>query len=124
MNFVKTEGNGPERIKVEMLDPIMTPGSSRTAVAPITAKPANMACEAELWLGPNETTKVVTSGRKAFTATGSAQSVRLPVVMPVNGGSAYNVYLDCYANGMRFLAYAATEQVVVPGGSIGPITWE
>ncbi len=123
MEFKKVHGEGPERIQVEMLDPILAPGSSKTANAPITAKPAGMACEGELFLGPDPNTKSATSGRKAFTSTGVAQTVSFPVTMPANGGSSYHVYIDVYAGGIRFLSYVATEDVVIPGGSIGPITW-
>jgi len=112
-----------ERIKVEMPDPMMAPGSAHTATVPITAKPSGMACEVEVFLGPNETTKVVTSGRKPFTSTGSSQNVACPVTMPTNGGSAYHVYIDVYTGGFKFLAGIGTEDVVIPGGSIGPITW-
>lgn len=126
MEFKKVKGEGPERIQVEMLDPILAPGSSRTAKAPITAKPAGMACQAELFLGPNATTKSATSGMVAFTSIGASQDVNLPVTMPTPAageGAAYHVYIDVYAGGMKFLAYIATEDVVIPGGSVGPITW-
>ena len=123
MEFKKAKGKGLERISVEMEDPVMTPGSMRTAVAPITVRPSGLSCEAELFLGPNETTKVATSGRRAFTSTGSSQSVSLPVTMPTAGGLAYHVYLDVFVSGYRLLAYRATEDVIIPEGSVGPITW-
>ncbi len=121
MEFKNISGKG--RISVEMEDPVMTPGSARTAVAPITVKPSGLNCEAELFLGPNETTKVATSGRRAFTSTGASQSVSLPVTMPTAGGLAYHVYLDVFVNSYRLLAYQATEDVIIPEGSVGPITW-
>ncbi len=126
MEFIKTRGEGPERIQVEMLDPILAPGSTRTAKAPITAKPAGMACQVELFLGPNATTKSATSGMVSFTSTGTSQDVNLPVTMPTPAageGADYHVYIDVYAGGMKFMSYIATEDVVIPGGSIGPITW-
>lgn len=123
MEFKKISGNGPARISVEMEDPVMTPGSAQTAVAPITVSPSGLSCEAELFLGPNETTKVATSGRRAFTSTGASQSVSLPVTMPTAGGLAYHVYLDVFVSGYRLLAYKATEDVIIPEGSVGPITW-
>ena len=123
MDFKKVKGKGPERISVDMEDPVMPPGVSRTAVAPITVSPSGLACEAELFLGPNETTKVVTSGRKSFTSTGASQSISLPVTMPTAGGLAYHVYLDVFVAGYRLLAYKATEDVIIPEGSVGPITW-
>lgn len=124
MEFFKTMGEGPERISLAMLDPVMAPGVTRTAVAPITVMPSGMSCQAELFLGPNDATKVATSGLKAFTSTGAAQSVRLPVTMPTAGGVAYHVYLDVYVNSYRILAYQATEDVVIPSGEVGPIIWE
>ena len=123
MEFKKVKGKGPERLAIAMLDPVMAPGVSRTAVAPITVSPSGLSCSAELFLGPNDATKVATSGKKSFTSTGASQSVRLPVTMPA-GGAAYHVYLDVYANGYRILAYQATEDVVIPSGEVGPISWE
>lgn len=124
MKFLKIKGKGPERINLDMLDPVMAPGDSRTAVAPITIIPAGLSCGAELYLGPDEATKVVTSGLIGFTSTGAAQSVRFPVTMPSPGGFVYHVYLDVYANGYLIVAYIATEDVVIPAGEVGPITWE
>lgn len=124
MNFKKISGKGPERISVEMLDPVIMPGEAKTAVAPIKVTPSGLSCKAELFLGPNDATKVATSGLKAFTSTGASQSVRLPVTMPTAGGAAYHVYLDVFVNGYRLLAYQATEDVIIPGGEVGPITWE
>jgi|GEM_PF-3291360 len=123
MDFSKVHGKGPERLSVEMLDPVIPPGVSRTAVAPITVSPSGLACEAELFLGPNDATKSATSGKKSFTSTGAPQAVNLPVMMPT-GGAAYHVYLDVFVDGYRILAYTATEDVIVPAGSVGAITWE
>lgn len=124
MELKKVKGQGPKRISVAMLDPVMAPGDARTALAPITVTPAGLACGAELFLGPNDTTKVVTSGLKTFTSTGAPQSIRLPITMPTAGGVAYHAYLDISANGYRFLAYQATEDVIIPSGRVGPIVWE
>lgn len=124
MEFIKTKGRGPKRIEVEMLDPIMAPGDARTGVAPITVSPSGLSCEGELFLGPDDITKIATSGLVAFTATGAAQSVRFPVTMPTVGGVAYHVYIDVYANGVCFLSYMALEDVIIPTGTVGPITWE
>ncbi len=123
MKFKKVKGLGPERISIDMLDPIMGPGSPATAVAPITVSPAGLSCSAELFLGPDEATKVATSGMRAFSSTGLPQSVSFPITMPSPGGFAYHVYLDVYANGYLIVAYIATEDVVVPYGEVGPITW-
>ena len=124
MELKKIKGEGPERISLNTLDPVMGPGTTRTAVAPITVSPSGLSCEAELFLGPDETTKVVTSGMVAFSSTGAPQSVSFPVTMPSPGGFAYHVYLDVYANGFLIVAYIATEDVIIPAGEVGPITWE
>ncbi len=124
MEFIRTKGRGPKRLQVEMLDPLMGPGQAATGVAPITVKPSGLSCQAELFLGPDETTKVATSGMVAFTSTGVAQSVSFPVTMPTPGGVAYHVYLDVYANGVWLVSYVATEDVIIPSATVGPITWE
>lgn len=123
MEFIKTKGRGPKRIKVEMLDPLMGPGQAATAVAPITVSPSGLSCSAEVFLGPDENTKVATSGLVAFTSTGLAQSVSFPVTMPTAGGVAYHVFIDVYANGYLIVAYVATEDVVIPSATIGPVEW-
>lgn len=120
MELKKLKGQGPERISLDMLDPIMAPGSTRTAVAPITVLPAGLSCNGELYLGA----KVATSGLVAFTSTGAVQSVRFPVTMPTVGGVAYKVYLDIFVAGILIAAYVATEDVVIPSAVVGPITWE
>jgi len=106
-----------------MVDPVFTPGAAKTANAPITVSPSGLACTAELYLGPNPATKVATSGSKAFTSTGGAQTISFPITMPTAGGVSYHVYLDVYVAGMLLLAYIATEDVIIPSGSVGPITW-
>lgn len=124
MEFMKTKGRGPKRLQVEMLDPLMGPGQAAAGVAPITVKPSGLSCQAELFLGPDGATKVATSGMVAFSSTGVAQSVRFPVTMPAAGGVAYHVYLDVYADGILLVSYVATEDVVIPTATVGPITWE
>lgn len=120
----KIKGEGPERIRLDMLDPIIGPGAAAAATAPITVSPAGLACSAELFLGPNEATKVATSGMVAFTSAGAPQSVSFPVTMPSPGGFAYHVYLDVFADGYLIVSYIATEDVIIPYGEVGPITWE
>lgn len=124
MELKKVKGQGPERISLDMVDPVMAPGDPRTAVAPITVSPSGLACSAELFLGPDEATKVATSGSVAFTSTGAPQSVSFPVTMPSPGGFAYHVFLDVYANGYLIVSYIATEDVIIPAGAVGPITWD
>jgi len=112
-----------KRLQIKMDDPIFPPGVAKTAWAPITISPSGIACQAELWLGPNVTTKIATSGLKPFTSTGLAQTISFPITMPSAGGIAYHVYLDVYVAGVLFLAYVATDDVVIPSGSVGPISW-
>lgn len=123
MDLRKVKGQGPERISLDMADPIFGAGSAHTAKAPITVKPSGLSCRAELWLGPNETTKTVTSGLIPFTSTGAAQSISFPVTMPTVDGKAYKVFVDVYANGALLVSYVATEDVVIPSATVGPITW-
>lgn len=124
MELKKVNGLGPERISLEMLDPVMGPGTPQAAVAPITVAPAGLSCDAELYLGPSEGTKIVTSGLRPFVSTGAVQSVRLPITMPTAGGVAYHVFLDVYAEGFLLVAYIATEDVIIPSGEVAPIYWE
>lgn len=125
MELKKIKGQGPKRISLAMLDPVMGPGVVATAVAPITVSPSGLSCQAELYIGPDEATKEATSGLVAFTSTGAAQSVSFPVTMPTPViGTSYHVYLDVYADGYLIVAYVATEDVTIPSGEVGPITWE
>jgi len=92
--------------------PPFSPGEVKTAIAPITAKPSGMSCEAELFLGPDELTKVASSGRVPFVSTGAAKNVNLPITMPAMPAT-YHGYIDVFAGGMRFLTYILTEDVVI-----------
>lgn len=91
--------------------PEFAPGESKTAIAPIIVKPSGLSCEAEIFLGPDELTKVATSGRIPFSSTGASQNVRLPIAMPSEG--TYHVYIDVYAGGILIAAYRAIEDVVI-----------
>lgn len=94
--------------------PEFAPSEAKTAVAPITVSPAGLSCEVELYLGPDELTKVATSGAIPFTSTGASQDVLLPVAMPATEGT-YHVYVDVYAGGYLIAAYQAIEDVVIAG---------
>lgn len=99
--------------------PQFSPSESKVAVAPITVRPAGLSSEAEIFLGPDEMTKVATSGRIPFTSTGVSQNIRLSIAMPAAEGS-YHVYIDVYAEGLLIAAYQATEDMVIvslPAGS-------
>ncbi len=92
--------------------PEFAPSEAKTALAPITVSPSGLACEAELFLGPDDETKVITSGRIPFTSMGVSQDVRLPVTMPDAEGT-YHVYLDVYCNSLLVAAYQAVEDVTI-----------
>lgn len=92
--------------------PEFAPGEAKAAIAPITVTPSGLSSEVEIFLGPDEMTKVATSGRIPFTSTGVRQDVRLPVAMPATAGT-YHVYIDVYAADLPIAAYQATEDVVI-----------
>lgn len=92
--------------------PQFSPGSAHIYIAPITVSPSGLSCETELYLGPDEMTKVVTSGLVAFTSTGASQDIRLPVTMPSTEGT-YHGYIDVYAGGVLIGAYVLIEDVVI-----------
>jgi len=92
--------------------PQFDPGQVKTAVAPITVKPAGLNCETELYL-VSDSTKVATAGIKSFISTGAKQDISFPLTMPAPG--TYPVYLDVAAQGMLIGAYKATEDVIIVG---------
>lgn len=92
--------------------PQFAPGEAKTAIAPITISPAGLSCEVELFLGPDELTKLATSGRIPFTSTAVAQDISFPVTMPEVEGT-YPVFLDVFVAGQLIGAYKATEDVVI-----------
>lgn len=100
--------------------PEFAPGEAKTAIAPITVSPSGLSCEAEIFLGPDETTKVVTSGRVSFVSTGVSQNVRLPVAMPAAEGT-YHVYVDVSVEDLLIGAYQAVEDVII---TVPAIPWE
>jgi hypothetical protein len=113
-----------ERVKIKMDDPVFGPGVTKTARVPITVVPSGLSCQLEVFLGPNDSTKVTTSGLKSFTSTGTQQTVDAAITMPAASGVTYHVYVDLYVAGYYLAGYQATEDVVIPSGSIGPVTWQ
>ena len=115
------------RKSVLMDDPLFLVSVSKVANLPITILPSGLACRVELFLGVNDTTKAATSGLITFTSTGAQQSVPCPITMPASGGAAYHVYMDVDisdgANWQRFAEYQATNDIIIPSGSVGPVTW-
>ncbi len=107
-----------------MLDPLLLPGSSHTATISFPVAPAGLACTVELFLSKDGgVTKAATSGPIAFTSTGAAQSVALPIVMPSAGGYTYAAFVDVVSSGVLIAAYQATENVVIPSVGQPTITW-
>ena len=92
--------------------PPFSPGEVKTAIAPITVKPSGIDCEAELFLGPDDATKIVSSGRVPFVSTGATKNVSLPITMPSAEGT-YHGYIDVFAGGLRFLAYKTISDITV-----------
>lgn len=90
-------------------------GEIRKANVSVQVQPAGHTCRLEVFLGPNDATKVAT-GVGPFINSGSVQEVAVPVVMPATGG-VYHVYIDVYIEGEYIAGYVATEDVVV-GASI------
>lgn len=92
--------------------PQFSPGQSKNAIVPAMVQPSGLSCQLEVFLGPNESTKVATSGLKSFISTGVQQSVAAPVMMPSVDGT-YHVYIDLYVAGYYLDGYQAMEDVVV-----------
>jgi len=82
---------------------------------------AGLSCEAELFLGPDETTKAATSGKIPFVSTGELQPVTLPIVIPAAG--VYNPFIDVFVDGNRVAGFFGSEQVASIEVIFGGITW-
>ena len=75
-----------------------THGTSHTASFSVTVTTSGKACQVEIWLTPDGKIKSATTGLTAFTSTGVAQKMALPVTMPAAG--TYQVNKDIYMNGV------------------------
>ena len=75
-----------------------THGTSHTASFSVTVTTSGKACQVEIWLTPDGEIKSATTGLTAFTSTGVAQNMALPVTMPAAG--TYQVNKDIYMNGV------------------------
>lgn len=92
---------------------MFTPGSSHTAMTPITVEPAGLSCLAEISLVDASTLEVAATTQVSFVSNAVEQDISLPVVMPVAEG-IYLVYLDILSSDEQLLAaYQAIENVVV-----------
>jgi hypothetical protein len=92
--------------------PVFNPGQSKSAAVPVTVQPSGLPSAIEVFLGPNEATRIATSGLLPFTSLGNQQVIVAPVVMPGVPGS-YHVYIDLYVKDMYLRGYQAIEDVVV-----------
>jgi hypothetical protein len=119
------KSSNAESRPMNMEDPVLGAGTAKTATASIPVTPAGIACTAELYLSlDNGVTKAVTSSQIAFTSTGVAQPILLPVTMPSPlVGQSYTVHLIILSGGMTLGAFKATDNVIIPVVGIPVITW-
>jgi hypothetical protein len=106
--------------------PVFLPGAPKVATVPVVVTPAGLSCRIKVFLGPNETTESASSGWITFTSTGASQNVACAVVMPAAAGT-YHAYIDLQvsdgSNWFALASYVATDNVIVPGGSVSPPVW-
>lgn len=107
-----------------MLDPILGGGSSHVATVPVTVTPASQSCTIELYLTTdNGATKAATTGAKSFTSTGSQQSVTMSALVMPTASAGYKVFVDVKMGTVLVGAFVGTDDVIIPGATVGPITW-
>ena len=92
--------------------PEFGPSEMKIATVPIKVSPADIVCGAELYIGPNEMTKIATSNLVMFASTGSQQDIDMQIIMPSQEGS-YHVYIDIYTADCLVGAYQSFEDVVI-----------
>jgi hypothetical protein len=98
------------------------PGQAETARIPITVKPAGVTCQVELFLGPDQNTKIATSHLISFVSTGAEQPVLAPITMPTTEAT-YHVYVDLWSGSLSLQRYVSTQDVIIVSGVVGPIIW-
>jgi hypothetical protein len=118
------DAKGVERQIVKMDDPILGPGSSHVASFPVTMTPSGQACTVELYLTvDNGATKAATTGPQAFTSTGAPQSVPMPALVMPTASADYKVFVDPKMGGVLTNPKVGSDDVIIPGAVVGPITW-
>jgi hypothetical protein len=103
---------------------IFQPSQAKTAKLPLNldASLVGLALTAEVFLSKDGgSTKASTSGKVAFTAA-STQNINLPINMPAAAG-AYKAYIDILYGNAFFLGFVDVNDILIPGGSVGPIVW-
>ena len=97
-------------------------GIRKSATLPLTVAPAGMNCSFELWLSPDGSTKIVTSGMRAFVSTGIVQAFSVTIDLPARAGD-YKVLVDVLIEGQMFGGFMDPTHVLIPDVNIGPIVW-
>lgn len=100
--------------------PTFLPDEHKIAVVPVTVTPADLGCKLELFLGPDESTKI-SKALIDFLSTGSEQKLRLPLSMPIAVGTYY-VYLDLYAEENLIGMYKGMESISISGVPLGQVS--
>jgi hypothetical protein len=104
----------------------LLPATSHNASVPVTVVPTGQSIGVQVLFtsdlaGNNLATQsnVVTS-----TSTGSSQTVLVPITTPAIGGTYY-VFVAVSVNGVvvGVFAQGAANSVVIPGVTVGTITW-
>jgi hypothetical protein len=107
---------------INMATIVFLPGSSHTGTVPLTVIPSGISCAAELFVGPNASTKTATSGPISFTSTGASQNVVCPLTMPTAGGT-YGDYLNVTSGGVLIGAFAGGDSIEIVTVTVGTVTW-
>jgi len=100
---------------------IFTPGSAKTAKAPVSVQPSGYPCTAVLWLSTNKT-QVAVSSTVAFTSAGTTQQITFVLNMPTAYGE-YFVLIDVFMQGVFIVGMEATDKIIIPTGTVGPPVW-
>jgi hypothetical protein len=104
---------------------VFVPGAAKNPKTQVNAIVPGLACTAELYIGPDQNTKIATSGPQPFTSVAAPApdpTVTFPIVMPGVGG-VYHVFVTLAYGGTVFTLFKATEDVTVISGTVQPPVW-
>ena len=108
---------------------VFTPPVTKTAPIVLNIPiPAGNPLQVEVFLGPNQTTKTYTSGKKNFTSVDpftDTPVINCPIALP-SGAAAANLgaYILLYDGTGNFLyGWFDPTMVVIMGGTVKPIVW-